>query len=456
AARRELERQRQMEWEKQRKEQLLVEKEREAEQIRMIKSQMTNLRNELETLEARKAELALKVSHARKGVTDFTASIDAMRMTRDKTLADIDAFERQTRVLSGRVSALENEKNELSNQTQTAQTTPLSDAHRAIANSVELKKASIQKLKKELERIETDTEVKLREIDGSNTELKNLKEQLTKLERDLPHLHKQQEETIQPQRKATEVNQQSRKKEFASAPPPVPSSNSASNGQPNWFDFNNSDAFNSSTGGVTNSTVSWDTAFSETSAAAVTNNGTFAAWGAGGTTTGGAQNKQKYRALYDFPAGREDELTLVAGMEVWVLTDFTPIPGMEDWYKGEHDGKLGWFPKSYVERLDEPSTDLFGGAFESLAQSSNVQTSETARTDIFTTPLSQPSTVSSAPTASSTEASVPSDIPPEGLLAKAIYPWKARQETDLTFDKDDIILVKEQDDMKWFGELNGK
>lgn len=51
---------------------------------------------------------------------------------------------------------------------------------------------------------------------------------------------------------------------------------------------------------------------------------------------------------------------------------------------------------------------------------------------------------------------MPSDIPPEGLLAKAVYPWKARQETDLTFDKDDIILVKEQDDMKWFGELNGK
>lgn len=46
------------------------------------------------------------------------------------------------------------------------------DAHRTIANSVELKKASIQKLKRELEKIESDTEVKLREIDGSNTELK--------------------------------------------------------------------------------------------------------------------------------------------------------------------------------------------------------------------------------------------------------------------------------------------
>lgn len=43
-----------------------------------------------------------------------------------------------------------------------------------------------------------------------------------------------------------------------------------------------------------------------------------------------------------------------------MLADFTPVPGMEDWYKGEHDGKIGWFPKAYVERLDEPSSDLFG------------------------------------------------------------------------------------------------
>ena len=56
----------------------------------------------------------------------------------------------------------------------------------------------------------------------------------------------------------------------------------------------------------------------------------------------------------------------------------------------------------------------------------------------------------------SVSASTTTHIPPEGLLAKAIYPWKARQETDLTFDKDETILVKEQQDMKWFGEANGK
>lgn len=39
-----------MEWEKQRKEQLMVEKQREYEQLGMMKSQLANLKNELESL----------------------------------------------------------------------------------------------------------------------------------------------------------------------------------------------------------------------------------------------------------------------------------------------------------------------------------------------------------------------------------------------------------------------
>ena len=45
---------------------------------------------------------------------------------------------------------------------------------------------------------------------------------------------------------------------------------------------------------------------------------------------------------------------------------------------------------------------------------------------------------------------------PEGLLCKAMYPWKARQDNHLTFNKDDEITVKEQQDMWWLGELGGQ
>lgn len=47
----------------------------------------------------------------------------------------------------------------------------LADAHRTVLHGVELKKTSLQKLKKELENIERETESKLLEIDKNNAEL---------------------------------------------------------------------------------------------------------------------------------------------------------------------------------------------------------------------------------------------------------------------------------------------
>ena len=45
---------------------------------------------------------------------------------------------------------------------------------------------------------------------------------------------------------------------------------------------------------------------------------------------------------------------------------------------------------------------------------------------------------------------------PEGLQATAIYQHRGKTETELSFNKNDVITVKEQKGMSWFGELNGK
>ena len=49
----------------------------------------------------------------------------------------------------------------------------------------------------------------------------------------------------------------------------------------------------------------------------------------------------------------------------------------------------------------------------------------------------------------------PHQIAQEPLQACALYPWRAKKENHLTFDKGDVILVKEQQDMWWSGELHG-
>ncbi len=44
----------------------------------------------------------------------------------------------------------------------------------------------------------------------------------------------------------------------------------------------------------------------------------------------------------------------------------------------------------------------------------------------------------------------------DGLQAQALYPWRAKKDNHLTFNRGDIIQVREQQDMWWSGELCGK
>ncbi|XP_076159733.1 intersectin-1 isoform X1 [Alosa pseudoharengus] len=44
----------------------------------------------------------------------------------------------------------------------------------------------------------------------------------------------------------------------------------------------------------------------------------------------------------------------------------------------------------------------------------------------------------------------------EGLQAQALYPWRAKKDNHLNFNKSEIITVLEQQDMWWFGEVQGQ
>ena len=45
---------------------------------------------------------------------------------------------------------------------------------------------------------------------------------------------------------------------------------------------------------------------------------------------------------------------------------------------------------------------------------------------------------------------------PEGLQAVALYPYRGKKEDHLTFNKNDHIIVQEQQDIWWYGDCNGK
>ena len=140
----------------------------------------------------------------------------------------------------------------------------------------------------------------------------------------------------------------------------------------------------------------------------------------------------------------------------------------ESWLIGAlDDGTEGWFPEAYVELVGTPAATT-AQPVEAIPQT----VVEPAAAVVVTSPTSDSlhngesstSMLSTSEQSSFTAvpASGPSPIPgkstvvEEGVTAEALYPWLAKKDNHLTFNKGDIILLKEQQDMWASGELNGK
>uniref|UniRef100_A0A8B9RZM0 Intersectin 1 n=1 Tax=Accipiter nisus TaxID=211598 RepID=A0A8B9RZM0_9AVES len=207
-----------------------------------------------------------------------------------------------------------------------------------------------------------------------------------------------------------------------------------------------------------------------------------------------------YRALYPFESRSHDEITIQPGDIVMVDESQTGEPG---WLGGELKGKTGWFPANYAEKIPEnevpasvkpaveaaaapkvsvheTTTSLGTPASTECTTTANnwadfsstwpTNTSEKPETDNWDAWAAQPSlTVPSAGqlrqrsafTPATVTGSSPSPVlgqgeKVEGLQAQALYPWRAKKDNHLNFNKNDIITVLEQQDMWWFGEVQGQ
>ncbi|XP_051840874.1 intersectin-1 isoform X1 [Antechinus flavipes] len=226
-----------------------------------------------------------------------------------------------------------------------------------------------------------------------------------------------------------------------------------------------------------------------------------------------------YRALYPFESRSHDEITIQPGDIVMeherkknrILIDILTYiqvdesqTGEPGWLGGELKGKTGWFPANYAEKipeneistplkpaadsapmptpklaLHETPTPVATTSSESSTTSNNwadfsstwpTNTNEKAETDNWDAWATQPSlTVPSAGqlrqrsafTPATVTGSSPSPVlgqgeKVEGLQAQALYPWRAKKDNHLNFNKNDVITVLEQQDMWWFGEVQGQ
>uniref|UniRef100_A0A8C4NLQ3 Intersectin-1 n=1 Tax=Dicentrarchus labrax TaxID=13489 RepID=A0A8C4NLQ3_DICLA len=167
-----------------------------------------------------------------------------------------------------------------------------------------------------------------------------------------------------------------------------------------------------------------------------------------------------YRAVYPFDARSHDEISIGPGDVIMVDESQTGEPG---WLGGELRGRTGWFPANYAERIPDSEAPISLRATASATPTSAQQP--------MTTPPPAPGHNSSSTSstnsnwlrqrsaftpATMTTGSSPSPVlgqKVEGLQAQALYPWRAKKDNHLNFNKNEIITVLEQQDMWWLGEL---
>ncbi|KHJ94369.1 SH3 domain protein [Oesophagostomum dentatum] len=149
---------------------------------------------------------------------------------------------------------------------------------------------------------------------------------------------------------------------------------------------------------------------------------------AGGTT--------KYRALFEFNARSEDELSFQPGDVILVFESHAAEPG---WKAGQIRDKVGWFPEAFAEPI-------------APVQSAVAQPIQNMPPNVTPSPsldrIPEEAVVKSVSTPK--EASPPETVT---VICKCVaqFPWKARNEGDLSFSKGDPIEIIEQQEMKWRG-----
>uniref|UniRef100_A0A8B9L4U1 Intersectin 1 (SH3 domain protein) n=1 Tax=Astyanax mexicanus TaxID=7994 RepID=A0A8B9L4U1_ASTMX len=395
AAKRELERQRQLEWERNRRQELLTQRNREQENIVLLKARKKTLEFELEALNDKKSQLEGKLQDIRFRLSTQRQEIESTNKTRELRIAEITTLQQQLQV----PQPLE----------------PVYIRNTAVVSipnlfhvSVEMKEVTRQQLREQLDAVEKETRSKLLEIDAFNTQLKSggsvdevLLDCLAALLACLKHL----DFYFQVSPLAPELQTK----------PPDPNT---------LFPL---------------FVCPFALAFPLYKV----------------PMSGFNQDKVRvvyYRALYPFEARSHDEITIQPGDIVMVDESQTGEPG---WLGGEIKGKTGWFPANYAEKIPESEVPLNLRA--SATSGSPAQPPQPS----LSVPSGGQGRQRSAFTPATLSGSSPSPVlgqgeKVEGLQAQALYPWRAKKDNHLNFNKNDVITVLEQQDMWWFGEVQGQ
>uniref|UniRef100_A0A3P8N8J4 Intersectin-1 n=1 Tax=Astatotilapia calliptera TaxID=8154 RepID=A0A3P8N8J4_ASTCA len=478
AAKRELERQRQLEWERQRRQELLTQRNREQESIVLLKARKKTLEFELEALNDKKSQLEGKLKDVRFRLSNQRKEVEQTNQTRETRITEITLLQQQLQDSQQWLGRLIPDKQSLNEQLKQVQQNSLHrDSLSSLQKAVEQKEMSRQQLREQLDAVEKETRAKLLEIDAFNTQLKELRE-----------IH-----TRQQRQKQKELEGDTHTQTHTQSHIHTPMTQEEEERKRRGMEEEQEDKLNK--------------LFSQPADP----------WASAGKASASAFDQQQqpvkvvyYRALYPFDARSHDEISITPGDVIMVDESQTGEPG---WLGGELRGRTGWFPANYAERIPDSEAPITlrstvsattsstqqpmttpppapGHTASSTTSSSNSNwshhinmhacnisswpsnttsqsdsegwdawpTSSASQNPSLSVPSAQLRQRSAFTPATMTTGSSPSPVlgqgeKVEGLQAQALYPWRAKKENHLNFNKNEIITVLEQQDMWWLGEL---
>ncbi|XP_060090296.1 intersectin-1 isoform X1 [Heteronotia binoei] len=515
AAKRELERQRQLEWERNRRQELLNQRNREQEDIVVLKAKKKTLEFELEALNDKKHQLEGKLQDIRCRLSTQRQEIESTNKSRELRIAEITHLQQQLQESQQMLGRLIPEKQLLNDHLKQVQQNSLHrDSLLTVKRALEVKELARQQLRDQLDEVEKETRSKLQEIDIFNNQLKELREthnkqQLQKqksIEADKLKQKEQEKKTELEKQKDSQRRIQERERQWLDRiqqeeehqrPKKIQEEE-----KQKWEELSKKKEHEDKNKQEVQEKLN-KLLHQHKDPAKLTIQAPWSSTEKAPLTIS-AQEDVKivyYRALYPFESRSHDEITIQPGDIIMVDESQTGEPG---WLGGELKGKTGWFPANYAERISEsetpnsvkpvidtaaapkvsvretPTTPLAPPLpAESSTAANNwadfsstwpVSTNDKQETDNWDAWATQPSlTVPSAGqlrqrsafTPATVTGSSPSPVlgqgeKVEGLQAQALYPWRAKKDNHLNFNKNDIITVLEQQDMWWFGEVQGQ
>lgn len=298
AARKEMEKQRQLEWEKQRIAEMQQQRQREQEKLLKLKAQNQTYNVELSTLNEKIKELSQKICDTRVNVTSVKTVIDGMRSTRDTQMTEMAQLKTRIKEQNSKLVQLSQEKAKLDSKTKS------SDA--ATQEAFSNKQMLINQLKNKLDNIKEEISSKQSDVTSNSNQLSELKSDLTTLIETCEDIYSNYNTK---RNQLMELKNNKKNEAFTSA---------------------------------------WDTpaaASTWTADSAVESKPTAPAAKEDTNISGYV----KYRAIYEFFARNNDEISFQPGDIVMVPIEQNAEPG---WLAGEINGHTGWFPETYVEKFD--------------------------------------------------------------------------------------------------------